>query len=254
MSKLVTYRGYSFVAASGFVSEWKTDNTSSGSSASDQVSLPLVSDGTYNFTVDWGDGNQDVITTYNQSEVTHTYSSSGTYTITITGTIVGWEFSNTGDRLKILQIASWGSLTHNFRRAFWGCSNLVITATDTFTLTNSNAIETFRENSSITQVGLIDVSVCDNFTSFYRGCSNLDQDLTFMDLSNGSNFTLFLDGVTLSTANYDALLIHLESTNQNNSLSFHGGSSTYTLGGAAEAARTALINDHSWTITDGGGV
>ncbi|MFX1236080.1 MAG: hypothetical protein ACFFAS_04085 [Promethearchaeota archaeon] len=34
--------------------------------------------------------------------------------------------------------------------------------------------------------------------------------------------------------------------------SFHGGNSTYTSGGAAEAARNLLDSTYMWFITDGG--
>ena len=63
-----------------FISKW--DTTQAGS-ANDTVVLPLVSDGGYDFFVDWGDGNRDNITGYNQSEVTHQYSSTGIYDIKI---------------------------------------------------------------------------------------------------------------------------------------------------------------------------
>ena len=43
-------------AVTPFISTWKTDNTSYGSSTATQVKLPLISSGSYNFTVDWGDG------------------------------------------------------------------------------------------------------------------------------------------------------------------------------------------------------
>ena len=35
-------------------------------------------------------------------------------------------------------------------------------------------------------------------------------------------------------------------------VNMHFGSMTYTGGGTAAAARQALIDDHNWTITDGG--
>ena len=42
-------------------------------SPNDTIRLPLPSDGDYDFFVDWGDGNRDNITAYDQSEVTHQY-------------------------------------------------------------------------------------------------------------------------------------------------------------------------------------
>jgi len=35
--------------------------------------------GTYNTLVDWGDGNSDLITSWNQAEVTHTYATADIY-------------------------------------------------------------------------------------------------------------------------------------------------------------------------------
>lgn len=67
----------------------------------------------------------------------------------------------------------------------------------------------------------------------------------------------------LSTANYDATLIAFEASLQAaypsgvgypHLITTNFGGSTYTLGGAAEAARTSLISTFGWTITDGGGV
>jgi len=44
---------------------------------------------TYDFTVDWGDGTENTITSYNQPEIEHTYATAGTYTIAIHGTMGG---------------------------------------------------------------------------------------------------------------------------------------------------------------------
>lgn len=44
-----------------FISVWDTTIEST-------IELPLVSSGNYNFSVNWGDGNTDTITTYDQAE------------------------------------------------------------------------------------------------------------------------------------------------------------------------------------------
>ena len=54
-----------------------TRNTESGGSNSNQYRLPTISTGTYDFEVDWGDGTTDTITSYDQTEVTHTYDTEG---------------------------------------------------------------------------------------------------------------------------------------------------------------------------------
>jgi len=72
------------------------------------------------------------------------------------------------------------------------------------------------------------------------------------DINQVTNFTSFCFNVTLSTVNYDALLIAWDAQG---AMAFSGiahfGLSKYTSGGAAEAARTSLIS--KWGgITDGG--
>ncbi|MFX1239434.1 MAG: hypothetical protein ACFE8P_17165, partial [Promethearchaeota archaeon] len=63
---------------------------------------------------------------------------------------------------------------------------------------------------------------------------------------------MFFDA-TLTTANYDSLLIGwARLTSLQNDVSFHAGGSRYTPDGLAEAARNDLISTYSWTITDGG--
>jgi hypothetical protein len=59
--------------------------------------LPLELGGVYNFEVNWGDGNSTIINNWNDPNINHTYSSSGNYTINITGTIKGWRFNNARD-------------------------------------------------------------------------------------------------------------------------------------------------------------
>src|SRR5690606_37413188 len=88
-----------------FISNWKTDNTSSGSSTSTQVKLPLPSDGDYDFMVNYGDGSDPKhVDSWDSANATHTYAVAGTYTIIISGTCKGFRFNNTGDRLKLLSI------------------------------------------------------------------------------------------------------------------------------------------------------
>ena len=122
-----------------FTCKW--DTTQAGSS-NDTVVLPLVSAGSYNFQVDWGDGTRETITAWNQSEKTHQYASTGIYEVRIIGGISGWDFDNGGDDDKILEISSWGPLTiTDGYRSFYGCSNLDVTAIDAPIITTN----TFRQ-------------------------------------------------------------------------------------------------------------
>jgi surface protein len=139
--------GSGFVSApwdgSEFISLWRTSNTSAGSSTSTQVRLPLVSTGTYNMLVDWGDGTTDTITTWNQAQTTHTYANAGDYTITIKGVCRGFQFNNGGDRLKLLNISQYGILNLSTDSAFWGCTNFNQTATDVPTISTNSFVFMF---------------------------------------------------------------------------------------------------------------
>jgi hypothetical protein len=87
----------------------------------------------------------------------------------------------------------------------------------------------------------------------FYGATSFDQNLGAWDITSVANMTGMFTGVTLSTANYDALLIGWEGQAVSNNVTFSGGNSKYSAGAAA-TARQALIDDHSWTITDGGQV
>lgn len=144
-----------------------TNNISTGSSTNTQFRLPLVSNGTINFVVDWGDGTSDTITTFNQAQITHTYPSTGIYNIVITGTIRGWRFNNGGDRLKILNIRNWGTFNMTNDAAFLGCLNLNATAKDAPIISTTSLVNCFRNcrnfNGAIGNWDIKDVVSLENF-------------------------------------------------------------------------------------------
>lgn len=178
------------IVANNFVSTWDTTKTSGGSSTSTQVKLPLVSTGTYNFIVNWGDGNSDTITVWNAAAVTHTYASSGIYTITITGTVYGWRFNDTGDKLKISSIASWGNIRLQNDAAFFGCANLNLsTVSDVPLITATSFNAMFYGCAKITSINRINewnTSSVTDMGNMFLGCTLFNQNLSF----NTSSVTL----------------------------------------------------------------
>ena len=305
-----------------FVSTWNV------ASDGETVTLPLLSGGTYSGTIDWGDSNSDSLSYANRS---HVYTTAGTYTITISGSdIQGWQFNNGGDKAKITDVSNWGNLTITTNKAFWGCSNLLVSATDAPTISTTDLTSTFRATdltgadltswdvSGVTNFSLCffqsdfeggnvstwDVSSGVNFQSCFNS-SNFDGDVSSWNLASASNcsymfyttpnfnsdititsattnvnamlqraisfdqdisnwsvaqitqFGNFMAGggigaPTLSTANYDALLIAWDAQgamSYSGTVNFVG--CRYTSGGAAEAARTSLVS--KWGgIIDGG--
>ncbi len=338
-----------------FISTWNTSATSTGSSGPTSITLPLVSSGTYDFTVDWGDGNTSRVTSWDSVNKTHDYQTEGVYTITISGTFVGFQFNNGGDKLKLLDISQWGSMRlGNTGSYFYGAKNLNISATDVLNLTGTTSMyQAFRDSgistvpsmnewdvskvtsmhamfyassfnqdignwnvSSVTNMGYMfysassfnqpignwDVSkvtdmryvfykassfnqdignwnvssVTDMEGMFYKASSfnqdigNWDvskvtsmyrmfsyasffnQDIGNWNVSSVTDMASMFYGITLSSENYDSLLVGWSSLpSLQSGVSFHGGSSKYSLGLPSES-RQSLIDDYGWSITDGG--
>jgi surface protein len=163
----------------------KTDNLSTGSSNDNQFKLPLVSDGTIDFDVDWGDGSSDNITVWNQVETTHTYSSIGTYNIKITGNIRGWAFNFTGDRLKLLNVSKVSGLNLSRSRAFEGCSNMTWTATDEPIISTTSMFCMFRDCTLFNgNIGNWEISGVTDMFEMFRSATSFNQDISSWDVSN----------------------------------------------------------------------
>jgi len=80
-----------------------------------------------------------------------------------------------------------------------------------------------------------------------------NRSIRFFDKNSGNfgQIQLFRSRLLLSRSgtNYDALLMGWDAQALQAGINFHGGNSTYCLG---EAARTNMINNDGWMITDAG--
>jgi surface protein len=162
-----------------------TTKVSAGSSAANQFKLPLVSTGAYSFRVNWGDGNTDLITVWNQAQVTHTYAVAGAKTVTLTGLCYGFQFANTGDRLKLLDILAFGTALRlgDTGSCLQGCANLTtISAPDALiTAGETTFFQTFGNCTklvSILSFLLWDTSQIATPNFMFQGCTLLNQDLS----------------------------------------------------------------------------
>jgi surface protein len=181
-----------------------TTLVSGGSSGPSSFALPLVSTGTYDFTVYWGDASSSVITAYNQPEVTHTYAVNGFYTLTITGTLTGWVFSDGGDKLKLLDISAWGDLVLGINGEysfFRGCANLNISAPTGSPLRagTTSLSECFRDCTSLNSanIGTWDVSAVQDMSRMFESASLFNADLSSWDTSS---VTLMISMFTSASA------------------------------------------------------
>ena len=170
------------------------------------------------------------------------------------------EFFSRCISLTTPDFSSWDtSAATTMRGMFYGC-------------TNFNGNVTTWDVSNVVSFGNTG-----NFSGMFEACSIFNQDisgwntssaldmnkmfsntilfnqnLSGWDINQVSGFINFMSNVTLSTVNYDALLIAWDAQG---AMAYSGtvnfGGSKYTSGGAAQAARTSLIS--KWGgITDGG--
>ena len=118
-----------------------------------------------------------------------------------------------------------------------------------------NMSEMFRANDDFNQdLSGWDVSSVTDMGGMFRNAVSFDQDLSSWQITQVTDFSTFMQGVTLSTSNYDALLIAWAAQG---AMSYTGdvdfGNSVYTIA-TAGAARTTLEAAWGGTISDGGGI
>ena len=176
-------------ASTDFISRWDTTLTSEGSSANNQIHLPMISYLDCNFVVNWGDGSQDTITSGDQAELTHTYSSPGEYTLIINGDLNGWQFKDGGDKLKLLEISQWGSITlGNNGYYFWGCTSLNLSANDNLNLAGTTSLfYAFSECENLGNSGSMngwDVSGVTNMYGMFSEATTFNQEINNWNVSS----------------------------------------------------------------------
>ena len=164
-----------------------TENIVEGTTTNDnQFQLPLTNNGVINFTIDWGDGTTNTITSWNQAETLHTYSTPGQYYITITsGIIRGWSFGGLGDAIKLIEIFNWSIWDINTTSTFYGCSNLVSSATSIPTITSTSLANTFRGCANFNgPVGSWNLTGVISTAAMFFGATVFDQDISSWDVSS----------------------------------------------------------------------
>ena len=177
------------VASDEFVFTVKTDNA--GTSTDTQFTIPTSTSGiteAFLYDIETSDGQSITGVTGNH---TITFPSAGEYEVKISGSFPYMYFANGGDKLKLLDIKNFGvyalGSTSQFK-AFQGCSNMVITATDNGNFGSvSNFDSSWRDCSSLTSFPLLDTSSGTNFYAAWFGCSSLTS-FPLLNTSSGTNF------------------------------------------------------------------
>ena len=184
----------------------EVDTTESGVSNSDQ----------FEFTGALGDydvvakQNNIVVANFNDlsGQETITLPSSGIYVLEITPKFTNGfnriQFNNRGDKLKITDIKQWSNIVWStFERAFLGCENMLVTATD---VPNLSSVTDMRymfaiATSANPDFSLWDVSNVTNMQGMFEGTSSANPDTSNWDVSNVTNMQSMFQNT--SSANPD---------------------------------------------------
>ena len=179
----------------------------------DTTEFNLRAAGSLNYEVDWGDGSVESSTT---SQLSHTYSTAGSYTIRITpaaGSVYRPSFANNLSDNKILRVNGTGgsqlgttlqsawfgadqmtsfssninvSGVEGFRQAWHACKKL-----NSFPLLDFSSATTFygtwQSDFELTSFPLIDSSNVTQFRDAWRNCTGLTS-FPLLDTSSGTNF------------------------------------------------------------------
>tara|TARA_R110000868_G_scaffold407151_2_gene688306 strand:+ start:2044 stop:4548 length:2505 start_codon:yes stop_codon:yes gene_type:complete len=178
-----------------FISVWVT------TTPSESIILPYETTGSYSGTINWGDGNTSINSYSNRA---HTYTTSGTYTITISGTLIGWSFLvNPISSNKIYEVLQWGCLRlGNSSGYFYNCGNLSLAnVSDILDLTEtSNLFFMFAYCNNITTIQNInswDVSNVTNMINMFLECNAFNDDISGWDVSNVTDMSGMFDNTYL---------------------------------------------------------
>ncbi|MFK5971049.1 MAG: BspA family leucine-rich repeat surface protein, partial [Candidatus Marithrix sp.] len=169
-----------------FITKWRT------TTANEDIIIPTNSGSyTYNYEIDCdNDG------TFEQTGITGdgtcTFSSAGEHIINIQGTFPAIYINNETEKDKILEVIQWGNIAwKNMNAAFYGASNLQITATDSPNLSNvADMNSMFRDAIAFnSDISGWDVSNVVNMTYMFSGAVVFNQPLNSWDVGNVTNMS-----------------------------------------------------------------
>tara|TARA_R110002012_G_scaffold66476_6_gene173591 strand:+ start:405 stop:5018 length:4614 start_codon:yes stop_codon:yes gene_type:complete len=170
-----------------FVTTWETTTNN------ESIKIPTTGTG-YHYDIDWGDGT--IVTQSYVFGVSHTYSTPGIYTVSITGTFPRIYFYQTDTR-NFRSVEQWGNTAWtSMEGAFWGCKNLTFNATDVPDLSSVTSMKRMFQSASSFNLDLTDwdVSNVTDMSEMFSGASAFNGDISNWDVSNVSNMNrMFYD-------------------------------------------------------------
>ena len=181
-------------AQNEFITTWQVSDNDSDLS----IYIPANDfDFAYDYNVDFGDG---TVLNNQTSSSSHTYTTAGTYTVSISGDFpkfyaISGFFSFL--RHKLMTIEQWGNIQwQSMDSAFYDCYNLTINATDTPDLSNVTDMSYMFAKADLINSPSIsswDVSNISNMEGLFESALSFNQFLNNWDVSNVTNMgSMFL--------------------------------------------------------------
>jgi surface protein len=173
------------LADAGFISVWDMTQT-----VSNILTLPLYPDidHSFDFTVDWGDGTSEAVTS---EYAAHTYEEEGIYAVVIIGTCEGFGFSYANDEANednLVDILRWGTVKfHNNGYIFAGCDNLLtFSAADVPDLTGITSLHSVfsRAESFNADLSAWDTSGVTDMIGVFSNARSFNGDISTWNTSN----------------------------------------------------------------------
>ncbi|WP_318344318.1 BspA family leucine-rich repeat surface protein, partial [Flagellimonas baculiformis] len=258
-----------------FVTTWKT------TAANEEIFLYLSGNYTYDFTIDWGDGTVEQITT--AGEISHAYTSAGTHTVAIKGQLprlVFGIFEGDSNLDKLLSVEQWGSIQwESMQGTFAYCSNMVLNTTDTPDLsqvtnmtgmflgaTSFNGDISGWDTSNVTDMSYMffgatefnsdisgwNTSKVTDMEAMFNGAMAFDQNLGNWDISNVQAMYAMLDNSGMSALNFSNTLIGWANLEVQPNVELNAEGVNICENGGGFAAYAALSGaPNNWTITFG---
>ena len=166
--------------------------------SNNQFHIPIDTNYTYNYNIDC-DNDGTFEATSVTTDYTCSYGSSGTYTIRIednTGTNTGFPhiyfFNNWSGEPNLLEVEQWGTMKwQDLSHAFYNCTNLTLTATDTPDLSNVTDMSyMFYGATSFNQdISSWNTSNVTNMSSMFYGATYFNQDISSWNTSSVTNMS-----------------------------------------------------------------
>lgn len=212
-----------------FITTWKT------MTAGESITIPIntIGDYSYDYSVDWGDGNRESGFT---DSATHTYSSAGTYTVKISGTFPAVHFYYSTDYDKILSIDNWGNIAwQTMSHAFCFCSNLTYNASDAPDLSNVTDLAGMFKEATLFDGDLNnwDVSSVTNMGMMFFLASSFNGDVSSWDVGNVTDMKAMFQKATSFNQNlnsWDVSSVTLMDSMFSYTSSFNGDISSWNVG------------------------